>query len=443
MMPAPLRSIETHIHPLGERCPTCDQPIPNEKAEEIRARGAAMEKRLADVADARAAQKLADHKAQIEADAKAKAEQAEREKAEAVNKATADAIAKVEAAKLEAQRLAEAAAAQKIAQAEEAKADAEKAKVDAEAAAAQKVAAAEETAKVQQQEAQRQLEGANTEKAQALAKARQAEAERDAVVEARVREVREAMEKHEAEAVAALNSANDERLRKALAEVDGLKRQLEQRRAGELGEGAHIQLIDALKTAFPGDNIRRIRPGVSGADILHTVMQNGQECGTIIYESKNSTRWLDEYVKKLVRDQTAAQADHAVLATLAFPAKTSQIEVRDGVIVVNPARAVAIAQILRRHLLHVSTLRLSKSERQGKMAELYDLITSERYRLLTGRLDTEAEALLKLQDDDKSYHDRHWEKEGRLIVSMQKVKAEIDLAIGLIIGRNPETELTE
>jgi hypothetical protein len=455
MAPAqPAYRLDQHVHPLSETCPTCDQPITNEKAKAVQARAAAMQKRLAAEAETRAAQKIAAEKAQIEEAAKTRIEQAEREKAEAIKKTNTEATAKIEAAKVEGRRLAETAAAQRVAVAEKAKADAEKARADAEAAAIQKVAtaekakaeaeavaarkvnAAEQAARAKQEETQKQIEAAN-------AKVREIEAQRDAAVETRAREVREAMEKDKAEALAALNSANDEKLRKALGEVDSLKRQLEQRRADALGEGAHIQLLDALKAAFPGDNIRRIRPGASGADILHTVMDNGQECGTIIYESKNSTRWLDEYVKKLVRDQTAAHADHAILATLAFPANTSQVEIRNGVIVVNPARAVVLAQILRKHLLHVHTLRLSKSERQGKMAEVYDFLTSERYRLLTGRLDTESDALLKLQEDDKKYHDRHWQKEGHLIVSMQKVKAEIGLAIGLIIGGSPETELAE
>jgi hypothetical protein len=112
------------------------------------------------------------------------------------------------------------------------------------------------------------------------------------------------------------------------------------------------------------------------------------------------------------------------------------------VIIVKPARAVAIAKMLRRHLLHVHTLRLSKSERQGKMAELYDFMTSERYALLAGRLDTESEALLTLQEADNKFHDNHWKKEGLLIRSIQKVKAEIDTSLDLIIGGSSETELT-
>jgi hypothetical protein len=228
-----------------------------------------------------------------------------------------------------------------------------------------------------------------------------------------------------------------------LAQVQTLERKLEEKRADELGEGAHMQLLDALKEAFPEDCIRRIPAGASGADILHTVMQNGVSCGSILYESKNSMAWRDDYVTKLVKDQTAAGADQAVLSTFKFPKDTDQVEIRDSVIIVRPARAVAIAKILRKQLLRVHTLRLSKSERQGKMAELYDFITSERYALLAGRVDTESEALLTLQEADKRHHDNHWKKEGLLIRAIQKVKAEIDTAVDLIIGGDPETELTE
>jgi hypothetical protein len=439
----PLRLVESHIHPFGETCPTCEQPIPNEKAKEIRARATAMEKRLAAEAEARAAQKLATEKAQIEEAAKARIEQAEREKADAVKKANAEAAAKIEAAKAEGQKLAEAAAAQKVAAAEKAKADAEKAKAEADAAAAQKVAAAEQAAKARQEEAEKQLEAANTEKAQALAKIKQVEAERDAAIETRVREVREAMEKDKADALAKKDSDNDEKTRKLLVQVQTLERKLEEKRADQLGEGAHIQLLDALKAEFPEDSIRRISPGVSGADILHTVMRNGVSCGSILYESKNSMQWRDDYVTKLVRDQTAAEADHAVLSTFKFPKDTDQVETREGVIIVKPTRAVAIAQILRKHLLHVHTLRLSKSERAEKTAALYDFMTSERYALLNGRVDTDSDALLTLQDADKKYHDKHWQKEGLLIRSIQKVKGEIDTAVELIIGGSRETELTE
>jgi hypothetical protein len=432
----PALRLDSHTHPLTETCPTCDQPIPNDKAREIRARAAAAEERLAAKAEARAAQKFAVDKAEIEAAAKALVEQAERDKVEALNKANDDAAAKIEAATAAGQKLAEAGFSARLQAAEKAKADAEKAKADAEAAANQKVIAVEQAAKASQEEAQRQIDAANT-------KTRQGEAEREATIKARVAEVRDAMEKDKAEALAKSDSDHDNKTRKLLEQLQALQRKLEEKRADELGEGAHIQLLDALKEEFPEDLIRRIAPGASGADILHTVMRNGVACGSILYESKNSMAWRDDYVTKLVKDQTAAEADHAILSTFKFPKDADQVEIRDNVIIVKPARAVAIAKILRRHLLHVHTLRLSKSERQGKMAELYDFMTSERYALLIGRLDTESEALLTLQETDKKYHDNHWKKEGLLVRSMQKVKGEIDTAVDLILGSNPETGLTE
>ena len=429
-----LRSVESHVHPFSETCPTCEQPIPNEKAKEIQARAAAMEKRLADAADARAAQQIATEKAQIEAAAKAKVEQAEREKAEAVKKADAEAMAKIEAARAQGRKLAEAGFEARIAAAEKAKDEAEKVKTDAETAAAQKVAAAEQAAKAQQEKAQKQLEAANNEKAQALAKAQKIEAERDAIVSARVREVREACDKDKAEALAGFKATKDAEMQKLSAEFDALKGQVEKQRAAELGEGAHIKLLDALKAEFPEDNIRRIRPGISGADILHTVMRNGIASGSILFESKNSMRWSDEYVPKLIRDQTAARADHAVLSTFKFPAGKSQVAFRDGVVIVNPAHAVAIAHMIRRHLLVVHTLRLSKAERMEKMAALYDFMTSEHCALLLNRIDSDAEALLELQVAEQTFHKNHWNKEALRYKSIQKAKADLDIEVGAIIG---------
>jgi hypothetical protein len=209
---------------------------------------------------------------------------------------------------------------------------------------------------------------------------------------------------------------------------------VEQRRAAELGEGAHIQLLDALKAEFPGDDIRRVPPGVSGADILHTVIRNGISCGAILYESKNSTAWRDDYVTKLIRDQTAARADHAILATFRFPKDTSQVAIRDSVVIVNPARAVAIAHMIRKHLLQVHTLRLSKAERMEKMAALYDFMTSERCTLLLGCIDSDAEALLDLQAAEKTFHDNHWKKQGLRYRSIQKAKSDLDIEVGAIVG---------
>jgi hypothetical protein len=139
-------------------------------------------------------------------------------------------------------------------------------------------------------------------------------------------------------------------------------------------------------------------------------------------------------VTKLVRDQTAARADHAILSTFKFPAGAAQVAHRDGVVIVNPARAVAIAHMIRKTLLTVHTLRLSKAERMEKMAALYDFMTSERCALLLNRIDSDADALLELQVSEKNFHDKHWNKQALRYKSIQKAKADLDIEVGAIIG---------
>ena len=141
-------------------------------------------------------------------------------------------------------------------------------------------------------------------------------------------------------------------------------------------------------------------------------------------------------------DQTAAKADHAILSTFKFPAEAKQVEVRDGVIIVNPARAIALAQIIRKHVVHVHTLRLSKSERTQKMAALYDFITSDRCGHLLERIESHADSLLELQEKEIKAHGAHWKKQGLHMRSIQKVKAELENEIDQIISTDDGAEMT-
>jgi hypothetical protein len=47
-----------------------------------------------------------------------------------------------------------------------------------------------------------------------------------------------------------------------------------------------------------------------------------------------------EYVTKLREDQISAEAEHAILSSLKFPAESRQLHVQDGVIIANPARVL-------------------------------------------------------------------------------------------------------
>jgi hypothetical protein len=400
---------DTHIHVLGETCPVCEQPIPNDKAEAIRARLQARERALSDAAKAAAAQQIAAERAQIEAAAAAAVEKTRQDSAAAIKKVIDESAIKEAAARAAG-------------------------KAEADTALQEKLKATELAAQGRDAEWREKIAVAEREKQGALTQLTTLQATRDKAINERVQEAREALEKDKTDALNAEKAKHADETQKLTGKLEALARQLEKKTAEELGEGAEVKLFDALRAEFDGDKIERVGKGVSGADIIHTVIHNGRACGKIIYDSKNSTAWRDEYVSKLVQDQTAAKADYAVLSTFKFPAGAKQVEVRETVIIVNPARAIAIAHIIRRQLVQVHALRLSKSERATKMAALFDYITSSRCVHLLERIESHADAILKLQEKEMKAHEAHWKQEGALLKSIQKVKAELANEIDSIIG---------
>jgi hypothetical protein len=207
-----------------------------------------------------------------------------------------------------------------------------------------------------------------------------------------------------------------------------------------LGEGAELDLFEALKGEFEEDRIVRIGRGLPGADIEHTVMHNGRVCGRIIYDSKNHGAWRNDFVAKLKADQVAAKAEHAILSSRKLPGGARHLCVQEGVIVATPARVVAIVQIIREHIIQSDVLRLSGQARAEKTAKLYDFITSERFRGLLNQVEAAAQKLEDLQVAEKRAHDSQWRRQGEIYRSLSRVKAEIGLEIDGIIGQSDSIE---
>jgi hypothetical protein len=277
--------------------------------------------------------------------------------------------------------------------------------------------------------------------AEADAKAREAEAklltfadQHAAAMEASLKEQREILEKAKEDAVNAEKARAFEESLKLSNKVTELQRAVDNKTAEELGEGAEIKLFEALRKEFPEDDIRRVLKGTQGADILHVVMLCGKKCGSIIYDSKDHNQFRNEHVSKLRADQLAAGAEHAILSTRKFPHGTRQLHLQDGVLLANPARVLLIATFIRQHLLQLHSLRVSGVERDSKTAALYEFIVSERCSSLLARIDERAEDLLGQQNKEIRWHKNNWERQGEAIRAIQKAKADLEKQVNLIIG---------
>ena len=253
-----------------------------------------------------------------------------------------------------------------------------------------------------------------------------------------IQETREAMERASREALNAEQTKHFEEKQKIQNTVEDLQRQLENKTALELGEGAEIDLFETLRAAFPDDDITRIKRGLPGADIRHVVRHNGKACGLVLYDSKNHKSWRGDFITKLRDDQIADKADHAILATCAFPHGTRQVHMQDGVILVNPARAVAIAGLVRQQVVQAHCLCLSNEDREEKSLQLYSFITSERFATHLTKIQTTADCLLQLDVDEQTAHRKTWQKRGQLVNHVIKAQSDLKAEVERIVGTADE-----
>jgi hypothetical protein len=140
----------------------------------------------------------------------------------------------------------------------------------------------------------------------------------------------------------------DAEIARLTKKIDEAKRMTEGRTPQELGQMTEVQVLNALKAAFAGDNITRVPPGRPGADITFEAIHNGKSAATIIIEVKAETNWGWSWPGKLLQHKQDAGADFAVLVTTAFPSKLAPVpRVHEGVLLCPPASLVEFMEILR------------------------------------------------------------------------------------------------
>ncbi len=217
-----------------------------------------------------------------------------------------------------------------------------------------------------------------------------------------------------------------------------LQRQVERKTANDIGDGAEIDVYEALRDVFPGDKITRVEKGQPGGDILHEVLYKGASCGKILIDAKMRQQWKYEFVNKLRADQTEAGAEHAILATTAFPEGKKELAIESDVILVSPARTVHIVSLLRKAMVQTHVSGLSVKERATKMSKLYEFITSPTYAQRVREAEKLTDDILELDVQEKKAHDNVWKKRGTYTIRLNAVLREVDTDVASIIeSREP------
>lgn len=204
--------------------------------------------------------------------------------------------------------------------------------------------------------------------------------------------------KQEAEESLRLKVAEREQTISAMQkQIEELKRKAEQGSQQLQGEVQELALEALLTGKFPRDTFAPVPRGDFGGDLQQHVFDPfGQRCGTILWEAKRTKHWSDGWLSKLRDDQRAAKADLAVIVSHALPKGVEGFDLIDGVWVVEPRFALAIAIALRQSLIELAAARKTGEGQQTKMELVYQYLTGPRFRL---RVEAIVEKFTDMQSD--------------------------------------------
>lgn len=194
-------------------------------------------------------------------------------------------------------------------------------------------------------------------------------------------------------------------------QIEVLKQKAEQGSQQLQGEVQELELESLLSTKFPMDLLEPVPKGEFGGDIMERVRNSsGQIVGTILWESKRTRNWSEGWLPKLRNDQRAAKAEIAVLVSKTLPKEVDLFELMEGIWVVDPRCAIAIATALRQSLLELATVRQVQEGKHTKMGMVYDYLTGPRFR---AHVQCIVEKFTEMEEDlakEKKTMTRQWAK---------------------------------
>lgn len=168
-----------------------------------------------------------------------------------------------------------------------------------------------------------------------------------------------------------------ESLRKSLEEAQRKASVGSQQLQGEVME---LELEEILKREFPIDEMIEVGKGIRGADLIQVVKdQIGREAGKIIWESKRTKAFTEEWILKLKQDMRDAKADLAIIVSTVLPANAKFFTQKDGVYITSFDLVLQVAAILRKSLLDISQTKALSVGKNEKIESLYRYITSSEF----------------------------------------------------------------
>jgi hypothetical protein len=164
-------------------------------------------------------------------------------------------------------------------------------------------------------------------------------------------------------------------------QIEVMKKKAEQGSMQAQGEVQELILEEMLKANFPFDLISEVAKGVKGADVIQTVRNMvGKTCGSIIYESKRTKAFSNEWIEKLKSDLRTQKADIAIIVTETMPKEMEKFGQRDGIWICTFTEVQGVASVLRESLIRIFEVKSAQENKGDKMQMLYDFLTGNEFK---------------------------------------------------------------
>jgi len=262
--------------------------------------------------------------------------------------------------------------------------------------------------------------------------------------------------KEETEAISKKETARHENaileLKKQLEDqrtlAEEMKRKAEQGSQQRQGEVQELMIEDFLRTTFPLDEVGEVGKGKRGADVKHLVRNRlGIEMGIIVYESKNTQNFGNDWIEKLKSDAEQERADIAILITKTMPKGMECLGLMNGVWVCSVPEFKGLVTALRESLIRLGDVRTSQTNKGEKMQMLYDYLTDGKFVEQIKRVVSGFNTLREGYQKEKEAMQKIWKKRDEQLDMMLRNTSDFVTQIQTIAGsslpllESPEDEL--
>lgn len=160
-----------------------------------------------------------------------------------------------------------------------------------------------------------------------------------------------------------------------------MKRKYEQGSMQTQGEVQEVELEKLLKASFPDDNIIEVAKGQKGADCIQIIRNDlGRDCGKIIYESKRTKAWSNDWIAKLKTNMRMEVCDLALIVTETLPKEIKRFGQLDGIWVCTFKDVHALAFLMRESLIRINGAIVAQENKGEKTLMLYNYLTGNEFR---------------------------------------------------------------